>query len=258
MLREQKISRYGWKRDRLDKRDRYLTLTAKVSLPTQADLRTTNFAPAVYDQSNAGSCTANATAAAVDYARKKQGLDWLTPSRLFIYYNERAIEGTIDSDAGAEIRDGIKTLAGLGVCPEIMWPYDDQLASLIKKPTPECFVNAVTHKSLGYSRVTQQHYFIQHCLAILKSPVVFGFSVFDSFESDEVAKTGIVPMPGKDDQPIGGHAVVIVGYDAVKQVYIVRNSWGSDWGQAGYFTIPFAYVIDPDLADDFWTILLEQ
>jgi C1A family cysteine protease len=85
-------------------------------------------------------------------------------------------------------------------------------------------------------------------------PFVFGFSVYESFESQEVKQTGRVPMPSPNEQLLGGHAVLAVGYDDSQRRFIVRNSWGKDWGMQGYFTIPYAYLLDDNLADDFWTI----
>lgn len=81
-----------------------------------------------------------------------------------------------------------------------------------------------------------------------------GFTVYESFESQDVASTGVVPMPGTDEQALGGHAVVGVGYDDSQQRFIVRNSWGDAWGMKGYFTIPHDYLANRDLSDDFWAI----
>jgi C1A family cysteine protease len=110
------------------------------------------------------------------------------------------------------------------------------------------------HKSLEYRSLDNTN--VNELLSCLASgfPFVFGFSVYDSFESDEVAHTGIVPMPGKDEQQLGGHAVMRVGYDLDKKVFIVRNSWGKTWGDHGYFYMPFAYMTNRDLADDFWVV----
>lgn len=202
------------------------------------------------------SCTANAIAGAIDFTRKKQGEPFLTPSRLFIYFGERVIEGTTDQDSGAEIRDGIKVVASQGVPPESEWPYvESQYATL---PPANDYRDALAHKALQYSRVTQAEYFVKHCIAILGRPVVFGFTVFDALESDEVARTGILPVPDPNDSPIGGHAVVACGYDDRQRTFLIRNSWGSSWGQSGYFMMPYAYLLNGSLADDFWTILLEQ
>lgn len=253
------IQGFGWNRDIPDHRDKYLqTATARVALPPLMDLRTTGFLPPVYDQGDLGSCTANAIAAAVDFERKKQGEPFITPSRLFIYYNERDIEGDPSQDAGAQIRDGIKSVASQGVCPETEWPYSDQSTKFALKPPPACYTDALKFKALTYSRVTQVDYFLKHCIAILGRPVVFGFSVFSSFESDAVAASGIVPMPGSDDAPVGGHAVLAVGYNDATKMFIVRNSWGSGWGQSGYFNLPYAYLLDPSMASDFWVIETES
>ncbi len=251
-----KLQRYGWRKDSLDHRDHLFVPAKPLVLPPSVDLRTSGFLPPVYDQGQLGSCTANALAAAVDFERAKQKLSFLTPSRLFVYYNERVMEGDTPSDAGAEIRTGIKTVAAQGVCLEAEWPYD--IAKFAVQPSAQCYTDAAKFRAMSYSRVTQSIYYPRHCLAILGRPVVFGFTVFDAFESDQVNATGIVPMPGPSDQPIGGHAVCIVGYDDAKSLFLARNSWGSDWGQSGYFQIPYAYLMDKNLASDFWVILTEE
>ena len=85
-------------------------------------------------------------------------------------------------------------------------------------------------------------------------PFVFGFAVYESFESKEVAQSGVVPMPKPGERVLGGHAVMAVGYDDEQRNFIVRNSWGSGWGQDGYFLMPYHYLHDPNLASDFWTV----
>jgi C1A family cysteine protease len=175
---------------------------------------------------------------------------FLDLSRLFVYYNERVMEGTVRQDAGASIRDGVKTLVKLGVCTEPLWPYN--IARFRSKPPVKCFKDGLTRKVTSYSRINTLAD-MRNCLAAL-FPFVFGFSVYDSFESDAVASTGIVNLPGKGEKLLGGHAVLCVGYDDTTQRFLVRNSWGSGWGQGGYFTIPYAYLTDRNLSDDFWTI----
>ena len=252
-----KIQRYGWKRDSLDRRDQYLATAApRVVLPTAFDLRSTGFLPPVYDQGQLGSCTANAIAAAVDFERKKQGEAFLTPSRLFIYYNERVIEGDPLQDNGAEIRDGIKSVASQGVCSEAEWPYVESQFAV--RPTVQMYADATKFTTLQYSAVTQDPYFIKHCISMLGRPVVFGFSVFDEFESDDVAASGVVPMPADASAPIGGHAVQAVGYSDPVQRFLCRNSWGASWGLGGYFWLPYAYMLDPTMANDFWVIQAES
>ena len=121
---QRKIAGYGWKPDLPDQRDfSYSVSRAGQAAPTLVDLRPQ--CPPVYDQGQIGSCTANAIAAALEFDMMRQQQEAFTPSRLFIYYNERLMEGTVASDAGANIRDGIKSVASVGDCPETLWPYDD-------------------------------------------------------------------------------------------------------------------------------------
>jgi C1A family cysteine protease len=245
-------ARYGWIADRPDHRDlRYAPPATAGSLPIFVNMRPC--CPPVYDQGQLGSCTANAIAAAIEYDRIKQELPVFTPSRLFIYYNERAMEGTIMSDAGAQIRDGIKSVATQGDCPEADWPYD--ISRFAVRPPPACYVEAVKYRAVTYERVGRTLDEMQACLAA-DSPFVFGFTVHRSFESAAVARTGKVPMPRRFDRPVGGHAVMAVGYNDETQRFSVRNSWGTGWGDGGYFTMPYAYLTDPNLSDDFWTIKL--
>lgn len=219
------------------------------NLPPSVDL--TSQMPAVYDQGQLGSCTANALSAAFEFDLMRQGLTDYMPSRLFVYYNERSIEGTVSTDSGAQIADGVKTLASDGVCAESEWPYD--IAKFTDRPPAKAYADAKAVRVLTYHTVDQSEVAIKAALAA-GFPVVIGFTVYDSFESGEVEKTGVVPMPGPDESQLGGHAVVVVGYDDESRRFRVRNSWGSGWGQSGYFTMPYAYLTDPDLASDFWTL----
>ena len=259
-----KIARYGWKPDLPDQRDHsYAVPTAVLkSISGNVDLRPQ--CPPVYDQGQIGSCTANAIAAALEFDMMRQNLSPFTPSRLFIYYNERNIEGTVPLDAGAYIRDGIKSVASLGDCPESEWTYDatpaDPSTNLFPPgakaamaPSAQCYAHAVFHKALSYQSVDQNLADMKGCLSS-GYPFVFGFTVYPSFETDAVARSGIVAMPGADEQSIGGHAVMAVGYDDGQNVFVVRNSWGPLWGMAGYFYMPYAYLLDNNLASDFWTI----
>jgi C1A family cysteine protease len=249
-----KIKRYGWIHDLPDHRDQLYSapVTALQALPPKVDL--TPQCPPVYDQGQLGSCTANSIGAAVEFEQMKQKLaDIFVPARLFIYYNERVMEGTVDSDGGAQIRDGIKSVANQGVCPETEWPYN--IAKFKTKPPKKCYVDALKHRVVLYQRATQTLNQLRGCLAS-GYPFVFGFTVYESFESPAVAKSGHAPMPMPSEKAIGGHAVMAAGYDDSKQWFIIRNSWGPGWGMKGYFTLPYAYVTSAQLADDFWTIRL--
>jgi C1A family cysteine protease len=167
-----------------------------------------------------------------------------------IYYLERVLEGSVKSDSGAYIRDGFKVMANTGACKESTWPYT--IAKFKSKPPKKAYLEAANHQLLTYLAVNQSVDQLKACLSD-GFPFVFGFSVYTSFETATVAKTGVVPMPTTNETLLGGHAVLACGYDDATQRFLVRNSWGTGWGQAGYFTIPYAYLADPNLASDFWT-----
>lgn len=251
-----KTARYGWIKDSKDPRDLKLKLPSRkvAALPSSVDLR--SGCPTVYDQGPLGSCTANAIGAAHQFEQLKQmPLNAFVPSRLFIYFNEREMEGTIEEDSGAMIRDGMKSVANLGVCPESMWPYN--INQFTARPGPTCYMDALNHQVVQYMRVDQSLDQTRGCLAA-GYPFVFGFAVYKGFESEETATTGIVSMPRWWQSALGGHAVLAVGYDDAKQRFLVRNSWGAGWGLQGYFWMPYAYLVRPNLASDLWTIRMVE
>lgn len=243
---------YGWVRDFPDVRD--LTFSATLptikALPSKVDLRPN--CPPVYDQGDLGSCTANGVGAAVQFAQMKLGKKAFIPSRLFIYYSERVIEGSVSSDSGAQVRDGIKAVATIGAPPETDWPY--VITQFAVQPPATAYSDAKLDLVSTYAKVPQTLMQLQGCLAE-GFPIVFGFTVYTSFESPTVAKTGIVPMPDPAGESVlGGHCMLIVGYDNKKRVFIVRNSWNTTWGMKGYCTMPYEYLTNTQLATDFWTI----
>lgn len=195
-------------------------------------------------------------AGAIEFDQMKQKLsDVFTPSRLYIYYNERVIEGTLNTDSGAMIRDGIKSVGQQGACHENLWPYD--ISQFAVKPPDPAYADAKKHVAVSYQRVARTLAQMKGCIAA-GYPFVFGFSVYASFESQQVAQSGHAPMPASGEQMLGGHCVVAVGYDDANQWWICRNSWGTGWGMQGYFTLPYAYLTQGNLSSDFWTIRVAQ
>ena len=256
---------FGWVRDLPDHRDvAYSAPMAQLQkLPPSVDLRPQ--CPPVYDQGPIGSCTANAIAGAIQFDRRKNGEqpDFI-PSRLFIYYNERIIEHTVPLDNGARIRDGIKSIAKQGVCPETSWPYDPTPADPnthlfpagskpVTRPTGPCFDQAASHTAIAYFRVQQALSQMKGCLAE-GYPFCFGFTVYSSIYDANNNPVKVLPMPAGGGSTLGGHAVLAVGYDDAKQWFTIRNSWGPAVQDNGYFYMPYAYIGDPNLASDFWTV----
>jgi C1A family cysteine protease len=259
-----KIKHFGWQPDLPDHRDRIYNLERKVyrseELPPKYSLR--QEMPPVYNQGQLGSCTGNGVAAVLENAETKQKQTAETPSRLFIYYGERVIEGTVEEDSGAQIRDGIKVVASEGAPPEEKyWPYD--IEKFKEKPPQEAFEVAKQHEAIEYLKVlpgtagSPVRSPIQEGL-----PVVFGFTVPAMFESQAWdPATQYLPLPATGETPIGGHCVVIVGWDFSLQrfpvnVFEIRNSWGAEWGDEGYFWMDARYVYEPTrgLSSDFWVI----
>jgi len=206
----------------------------------------------VVDQGALGSCTANAIASGLrEYWEKLSGNLTLL-SRLWLYWEERNMEGTINEDAGAYIRDGMKILQKLGCAPEADWPYDT--TKFTQTPPENSTTDATKFIITEYHRVTD---LISLKSALAEgSPVVLGIDVYSSFESSQVAQTGLVPQPNDGEQLLGGHAVLAVGYkDDTKNldqgVVICRNSWSESWGDKGYFYLPYSYFTSH--VTDMWT-----
>lgn len=243
----------GWKPDRPDKRDHIFSVPeasgeGAVALPSSIDLRA-HCSP-IDDQLDIGSCTAHAITGAMEFLELKAGKKLVNLSRLFVYYNERVIENTVTEDAGAELRDGIKTVATQGVCAESYCKYITK--NFARKPSATAYKYGLKHLAVAYQRIVSFDD-MKACLAG-GNPFVFGFTVYSSFMSDAVAATGKMPMPSKYENEEGGHAVLAVGYDDSTQSIIVRNSWGTEWGDNGYFYMPYAYIQNQTLCNDMWVI----
>lgn len=175
----------------------------------------------------------------------------INPSHLFIYFQERLLERSIMDDSGASLRDGMKVLALWGAPDESLWPYN--INSFTQKPPQAAYDAATkaklkTYKSLTGDTIKQAIYSY--------GPVAFGISVYDSFESATVAANGVVPMPSRDENNLGGHAIWAWGWKYIgSTLYICcRNHWTDQWGDKGNFYLPEAYVRNADLADDFWSM----
>ncbi|MDO8177636.1 MAG: C1 family peptidase [Undibacterium sp.] len=248
-----KIAGYGWMPDLPDYRDHSFLVHPDLlqQLPGKIDLRP--HCPGVLDQGGKiGSCTANAVCNAYRFNLLKQGNTApFLPSRLFIHYNARVMTGTQKQNHGAQIRDAIKSIAKQGVCHEKRWPYVAKNHTLT--PPKSAYLDAMDHQAISYQRL-QQH--LQHLKACLADgyPFVFGLTVYQDFESERVASTGTLKMPGKNEKLIGGHSVLAVGYDDKSERFTVMNSWGASWANKGYFTVPYAYLTESNLAADFWVV----
>lgn len=228
------------------------TKTGKQALPTTLDFRTLypKLMPLVLDQGSLGSCTANACSNALRFIlRKEKVKDW-QPSRLYIYWFSRFIEGTTNEDSGAVIRDVMTAIHTYGACTESLLPYNVNKYKL--KPSNSCVRNATPHtRDFKYLSVDSNILTIKQCLNA-GFPIVFGIDVYESFESEVVTKTGIVPIPNTTTEEfLGGHAVTMYGYDETKRHFIVMNSWGNSWGDKGYFYLPYDYL---QYMSDLWTM----
>jgi C1A family cysteine protease len=272
---------YGWKPDKPDDRDLLYRAPVKVVLPSEIDLR--EYCSPVRDQGNLGSCTAFAMGTGLrEFIEMKttpptpppqsclskiltkcligrklfpmllSSFELLSP--LFLYYEERILEGTVDWDSGAMIRDGMKVLAKTGICPETDWPYN--IRYFTQKPPQIAYDHAPDYKIFVYTRILNLTD-IKTALAT-GNGVVFGFLVFESFETEEVANTGIMPMPEPGEQVLGGHAIFVCGYKddpewAGGGYLIIKNSWSANWGDNGYFYMPYAFASNPVWVNDIWT-----
>jgi C1A family cysteine protease len=171
-------------------------------------------------------------------------------SRLYVYYNLREEQGTLNEDSGGTLRGTVKVLNKLGACDEGLWGYDIQKYKI--RPTDECYKDGEKRKITEYQRLEGLPDMLK-CLAD-GYPFIFGFMVYPEFGGPEIAKTGVLHLPKAGESCQGGHAVCAVGYDMDTKTVLVRNSWGEAWGQGGYYTMPLDYISNPALAQDFWTI----
>ena len=241
------IPKYHWVRDKVDSRDYAYKLTA-TPLKSIVDLRI--YCSPIEDQGNLGSCTGNAVAGAIELLNKRNG-KILDASRLFIYYYERLLEGTVNYDSGAYIRDGIRATNKYGAPLESLWPYN--IRNFKTVPTQSAITDAAKRKVTLYERAND----FNACIDALNNgyPVIIGFDVYSSFITNSVSRTGMMPYPNTSRESLlGGHAVLIVGYNNATQRFTVRNSWGTSWGDKGYFYMPYQVIQNSRMSGDFWVI----
>lgn len=267
MLPTLMVRQYGWNKPHYDpskpmavKAMPYIFKAAV--LPRKFSLR--KRMPNPYDQLTLGSCTGNALARLIAWLRLLAGKLTLpvantpagTPSRLMIYYDERAREGTVNSDAGASIHDGIHSLHKQGACMEDLWPYD--VSKFAVKPPKQAYRAGLTDLLVNYAAIDVADRMSKKQAIFNDHPVVMGFTCYPELESDVAARTGQVAMPTGTEQPIGGHAIIKTGWDDDMKIgnhvgaYEWCNSWSAAWGDQGYGWAPYDYFDNPQLADDMW------
>lgn len=239
--------KFQWVPDKFDSRDYRYSISPKQS-PNSVDLR--RFCTPIENQGPLGSCTGQAIAGAIELLNNRNGR-YRDISRLFIYYYERLILGTVNYDSGAYIRDGIKATNHYGASLESFWPYD--IKKFRQQPVVEARNDALRRKVTRYERINN----INECFDALSNgyPIIMGFKVYSSFMSASVARTGNMPYPNtRHERLLGGHAVLLVGYDKTRKIFIARNSWGTGWGDRGYFYMPFSVVTNTSMSSDYWII----
>lgn len=222
-----------------------MTATETIQLPIHVDLRREDVS--VCDQDSINSCTANTVCKQIEYHLYKP-----LPSRLFQYYNSRLRAGDEMFDMGATIEDSVKALAEYGHVDETMYTYD--ISKMYEKPPIELYAIAATNKRQlnRYRCILQSEYNIKYYL--YRGYIInFGAKIFDNFNA--TAENGyIVPMPTPSSRRTGGHAMLIVGYDDIRNLFLIQNSWGKDWAMGGYHYMHYAYITNPELCTDFWIL----
>jgi len=235
------------------------------SLPASVDIR--QYCSPIENQGNLGSCTANAGVGLLEYFERKSLGKHIDASRLFLYKATRDLM-QVTGDTGAYIRSTLGAIALFGVPPEKYWPYD--ITKFDTEPSAFLYAFAEDFKGLQYYRLDPPGVNADSVLATVKAwiaaglPAEFGFTVYSSIS--QAGTTGKIPFPCAGEKVLGGHAIDAVGYDDNIQItntncnskttgaLLIRNSWGTSWGSAGYGWLPYDYVLK-GLANDWWTLV---
>jgi Papain family cysteine protease len=237
---------YGASRDVHDVRDRmFLGKPPNVTIPPYVDLRP--WAGPVKDQGSEGSCTGHAFSSAREWINRKYEKGSVVLSPQSLYVDELIAEGSFPSDEGAMPRTACKVLTSKGCCELSLWPY---VPGQIVRPTDLQSANALKWKTGAYHRLSGLNDVLSCLGDPTPWPVTVAFQVYESFESQQVADTGIMPIPKPNEQCLGGHETLCLGYDQSKQLALIQNSWSDSWGQKGFFWMPFATISRPDT--DLW------
>ncbi len=238
----------GYRPEKQNSQDKKYSAGRDRSLPSKVDLRA--YMTPVENQGNSNSCTANAMAGAYEYLTNRLLGQSEDVSRLFIYYNAREFDGDPSQDQGTYLKSCVKVLRKYGACSENTWSFN--LEQILEQPPKKAYAEATNFRVEDAARVEVDLHAMRSCLAE-GYPFAFGLQLFESFQ--QAGSSGLVPMPDPDrEKHDGGHAMLCVGYSDPDQVFIVRNSWGDDWGEQGYCYIPYDYMTKPDFNHDCWTI----